>query len=202
MTNLPSDWCHLLDGYVLEDLTDSETSGFEGHLPQCADCRQELDELSVLKTQIRAAVHSSPERSVVCVSQQQSPLSDRRRHTFVAATISCLSLLVLAWVLNANSSQDPAENSADTTAPAINPLQPDQNETFGNLLVQQEPAERPAQVEMNSGFIGVPLDSGDSNSTIMLVYPSGQQDLVESPPGSGLAPDEESAVAVLTVFEI
>jgi anti-sigma factor RsiW len=155
--------CEQLDDFLSDELSADERSRFEQHLAECMACREQVDEWRSLQSLLRTASETLEQPSaelmrdvsgLVAAPVAERPLSPvpldramqwRRIAAMVAACLLVAGLLsTLHWTV---PQPDKAESSWVTT---VTPL-PD--------------------VELPENVIGVPIDIGDPDVTVVWVYP-------------------------------
>ena len=85
-----------LVSYVYEELSDSERAEFEGHLPSCAECRQELAELRGTRHLLASWAPPQPEFNFHIVRGAAAAAVPRRRAFVPQWALSAAAALLLA----------------------------------------------------------------------------------------------------------
>jgi hypothetical protein len=167
--------CEHLDDYLLKDLAPEVEAAFNEHLAGCEQCRLAVEQETRIDLLLKAAAHA-----VSCPSELMPRIkrdcerSSRRRLAKTASLLAALLVIgLLGWsILSRNlpvevpRNEPVAEESspAPDPAPFIEPEEPDPG------IAHKKPAS-PVRVEFPEDLLGLPIDSGDPDITLIQLFP-------------------------------
>jgi anti-sigma factor RsiW len=152
MTN---NYCELLDDYLDGDLSSTERALFEGHLSQCPECHQACETWQSGRRLLKSASEQLelPSRFLVEQIQQMSMRKvPAGRRQIAAVTIAACALI------GAVISLGPGRNKSADLSPQA---------------TVEQPVSKPVasvRVSLPDNVIGVPVDIGDPNVTVVWMY--------------------------------
>ena len=152
--------CEQLDDYLVSELPADQTAAFEQHLNKCDSCRAEVADWHSMRGVLREASLKIETPSEGLVQRVGSTLRTRTvrpqraaaNRRIAAATVACLAVAAFFTVIDWSAPQP-----VDTTnkeIPWVTTLEP------------------PANVQLPDDVIGVPIDIGDPNVTVVWIYPA------------------------------
>jgi len=157
--------CDALDDYLAGELPPAREAAFREHLDWCAACRMEVDGWAAIAGSLKRATCEleSPDADLwvriehARASRQYGARRRRLRCQFAAA--ACVAGLVIAGFM-----------AFDRSAPRSVVEKPDEPEAAAPL--HMEVITPSPLVELPDDVIGVPIDVGDPNVTVVWVYPT------------------------------
>ena len=159
--------CDQVEDYLTADLPDGAMADFAQHLRSCEDCTRIVAAAEEMKCVVRKASQDLESPSAALrdrvrrTMRQQSSVSvatfQQYRPLQVTALVIALGLLLAMSVLML---LPPGQNQVADSAPHESENhQPEISEMF-----------RPPTIQLSDRNIGVPVESGDPNVTVLLVY--------------------------------
>jgi len=152
MTLMKTSPCQLLDDYLDHDLEPAERTRFVAHLPECASCRQAVEEHERLKTLLAEAVDLErvPENLITQIEAGLRLWRRRRRWIAAAAALTAAAATILLVARNLSRTPEPdwpvvqvgTEPPVSVAPPTADPVRI----TFppgANVLVVREKSESP-----------------------------------------------------------
>ncbi len=161
--------CTWIDDYLAGDLPVDWNPLFEQHLLQCASCREEVEAWNTLRGMLAQAaeeLEQPPEALSQRIAeslkrQPQPPAEQPRARLLPAAAAVCLLVGALLYAI-------PQQDEL--------PLRP------GEQSIAQKVAPKPdVTVALPDDLIGVPVDVGDPDVTVVWMYPTFQPEKREAP---------------------
>lgn len=160
--------CRYLDDYLDGFLIESERMLFEQHLPVCERCQAEIsaqrkfDEFVVV-TKSANAIQVRCEQAEVAVRTNIR----RRRRIRYAISIAASILIAVAMGAYLNSLRS-SQNSAERVASKVNTESNPQIE----LAADPEVPQAIVELDPDSKYLAVPMETSNSNMTILWLYPT------------------------------
>lgn len=164
MTNHAENKCDWLDDYLVGELPPVRTFEFKEHLDECMACRLEVDQWAAMSRMLKTATRELESPSATLPARIERERADRtqrnRRRAFrwrVAAVVGVCLLFATIFVAFERSTPR-GEKTEDEVAdrPWIEVITPS------------------PLVELPDNVIGVPIDIGDRNVTVVWIYPTVQ----------------------------
>lgn len=158
--NMTKDLCELLDDYLAKDLPAERAHQFESHLETCEECRLAIDDWASLRRTLRQETElletPSPqllERLDFAFANQGPDHRRQRQWLRAGALVAACVLLVMLMRL------------AERPAPIIATVETSRIETIT--------LSPPENISFPDDVIGVPIDIGDPNVTVVWLYQTG-----------------------------
>jgi anti-sigma factor RsiW len=157
--------CDLLDDYFGGELSADRRSEFEIHLATCQSCRIAVDEWQELCRKLATAAHELErpsqglreriERGATARPPREG-LDAQKRRVAVLLGAFLLAAALFAVVLRPAPRHDEIAKTPQAKSPT------------------RATALSPAKLEFPDDVIGVPIDIGEPNVTVVWLYPTGQ----------------------------
>lgn len=165
MTLMPSPCCYI-EGYLIADLSNDELADFERHLPSCAACRGVVAAEASMKRAIcdASCEIESPSSALRYRIRRTLPDADLiavisagshwRRIAAVAMVLGMLLTVSVSLLLPRATIRVADGGSSETAGVG--------SDVFEVI--------KPPTIQLANNKIGVPVESGDPNVSILLVY--------------------------------
>jgi anti-sigma factor RsiW len=157
--------CDALDDYLAGDLPADRRSEFKKHLEDCPSCRSAVDDWQALRRTLEIATRQleTPSRALYERIESQSPARPPRdgrdaQKWRVAALLgtSLLAAALFTVMLRPTPRRDELAKAPEAKRPTTTTTLPR------------------AKVEFSDDVIGVPIDVGEQNVTVVWLYPTAQ----------------------------
>jgi len=153
--------CEQLDAWLLCDLDPEEAMAFEQHLLSCPACQTIQIRAATLAQSVPMERMRQRIRQVKPqIDEVQSVAKTRSSNRHIAAVCAAVMTLAICLLLIVSTPDVSNENGIPRAR------------TGHSMSSVMDTVNSPPIVRLADGLIGVPVDSSDSNVTILLVYQS------------------------------
>ena len=166
MKNHLENRCDWLDDYLVGELTADRHFEFAEHLEECLECRSEVDHWSAMSHQLQTATRELEAPRATLPMRIERERARRTQRSRRRAFGWCVTTVVGACLLFAT-------RFIEFEAP-----KPSDEPIADEVVVPHlaEVSAPPALVELPDSVIGVPIDIGDPDVTVVWIYPTAQID--------------------------
>jgi len=169
MNDLTDDFvlCESLDDYLTDDLPAERRSGFDRHLADCEACRVAVEEWRTLCGTLETATNVLEKPSPLLWERIQTPSTvsalpaNADLQKWRVAALAGASLVAAALFASILQPRPPRHELANA---------PQTQRELSQPAVAKTPS-RP-KVEFSADVIGVPIDVGEPNVTVVWLYPT------------------------------
>ena len=153
--------CNLIDDYIADEMPAEQRRSFESHLMDCDACRVSIDEWNVMRSTLKRSVErlNRPSESllarieIVATQMHAVPRERNPRLAIVAAICVLIAPALMMLAMNGFDTQRDRKDVVVTREEDAVAIEPNVTVTFSDDV------------------IGLPIDIGDPDVTVVWIYP-------------------------------
>jgi anti-sigma factor RsiW len=164
MTNHGENQCDWLDDYLVGEMPPARKLDFEQHLAECATCQSEVDQWAAMSGMLKTATREleSPSAALVArIERERSVRIQRNRRRIVGWSVATVVAACLLFATRFIEFERPTSSDEPRKENVVAPHRTE--------IVSPSPL-----VELPENVIGVPIDIGEPNVTVVWIYPTAQ----------------------------
>lgn len=167
--------CEHLDDYLLRDLSPELERAFNNHLADCNSCRMAVEQDRQIDGLLKSAANAIPcsLELPARIQRDWQPPSHRQWTKSISLVAALLVIGLLGWsFLSRTSPNETAlkQPVAEEVLPELIRMPSNEPKEPRSEIVNMKPVP-PVRVEFPQDILGLPIDSGEPDITLIQVFP-------------------------------